>query len=288
MLLSKTVILKWNSKIKKHYESLGYTYTKMKDEFEVNVSDLTSGSAAIVDVECDYCHIKYQKIWSHYLIENCNSHIHKDCCDKCKKYKCQESNMDKYGVKSVLSLSEIKNKIASTNLEKYGAENPFSNEEIKVKIRETNLEKYGCDFYTQTEEYKQRAIKTCTAKYGVPYFIMTQRFVGEDNPRWKGGVEYHRRERATYEYRHWRKNVFNRDKYMCQCCGDKSLKGHPVKLIAHHIYNWKDNIDKRYDVDNGITLCEDCHLMFHIIYGKRNNTPSQLKDFLFEYGKKVC
>ncbi|OQA50346.1 MAG: hypothetical protein BWY47_00589 [Bacteroidetes bacterium ADurb.Bin302] len=181
MLLSKTVILKWNSKIKKHYESLGYTYTKMKDEFEVNVSDLTRGSAVIVDVECDYCHTKYQKEWNHYLTENRNSYIHKDCCGKCKKYKCQESNMDKYGVKSVLSLSEIKNKIASTNLEKYGVENPFSNEEIKAKIKETNFEKYGCNSYTQTEEYKQRVVKTCIAKYGVPYFVMTQRFVGEDS-----------------------------------------------------------------------------------------------------------
>ena len=159
MLLSKTVILKWNSKIKKHYESLGYTYTKMKDEFEVNVSDLTRGSAVIVDVECDYCHTKYQKVWNRYLTENRNSHIHKDCCNKCKKYKCQESNMDKYGVKSVLSLSEIKNKIALTNLEKYGAENPFSNEEIKAKIRETNFEKYGCDSYTKSQSDDKYVIK---------------------------------------------------------------------------------------------------------------------------------
>lgn len=288
MLLSKTVTLKWNSKIKKYYESLGYHYTKMKDEFEVNVDDLTQGSSAIVDVECDYCHMVYQKSWAHYLIENKHSNIHKDCCNKCKKYKCQESVMDKYGVKSVLSLTEIKNQISSTNLEKYGFENPFANETVKNKIKQTTLQKYGCESYTQTEEYKQRAMETCIKKYGVPYFIMTQRFFGEDSPRWKGGVAQQRNERATYEYREWRKWVFDRDNYTCKCCGDKSHKKHPVKLIAHHIYNWKDNPDKRYDINNGITLCEDCHLMFHILFGKKDNNLLQLNEFLLEYGKKIC
>lgn len=68
----------------------------------------------------------------------------------------------------------------------------------------------------------------------------------------------------------------------------KATKKHPVKLIAHHIYNWKDNPDKRYDIDNGITLCEDCHLMFHILFGKKDNNLLQLNEFLLEYGKKIC
>ena len=41
MLLTKYVTLKWNSKIYKHYVDLGYTYTKMNDEFEVYIDDLT-------------------------------------------------------------------------------------------------------------------------------------------------------------------------------------------------------------------------------------------------------
>ena len=48
MLISKTAFVKWNSKNKKHYVDLGYTFTKMGDEFEVNVEDLTSGSYAMV------------------------------------------------------------------------------------------------------------------------------------------------------------------------------------------------------------------------------------------------
>ena len=39
-LIIKTVKIKWNSRIKKHYEELGYVYTKMGEEFEVKIEDL--------------------------------------------------------------------------------------------------------------------------------------------------------------------------------------------------------------------------------------------------------
>ena len=41
-----------------------------------------------------------------------------------------------------------------------------------------------------------------------------------------------------------------------------------------------DNIDKYLDIDNGITFCEICHLLFHNIYGRRNTTKEQLIDFI--------
>lgn len=288
MLITKTVMIKWNSKIKKHYVDLGYEFTKMKDNFAVNVNDLTDGSAAMVDVECDYCKNVYQKHWCNYILENKKSLIHKDCCKLCRKKKIQESSMTKYGVPSVFCLDEVKNKIKETNLEKYGCENPFESEEIKSKIANTNIKKYGVRVPTQNPEIYEKVIQTCLEKYGVKSFVMTQIKYGEDNPCWKGGVEYHRNERATREYIDWRKQVFSKNQYTCQCCGDKSGKGHSVRIEAHHIFNWNDNINLRYDVSNGITLCRDCHIVFHMIYGKENNTDLQLKEFLFEYGKKIC
>lgn len=69
MLLSKYVSLNWNSKIKKRYVDLGYSFTKMKESFEVKVEDLTDGSAVIVDVKCDYCGKEYKKVWNHYAAE---------------------------------------------------------------------------------------------------------------------------------------------------------------------------------------------------------------------------
>ena len=60
--------------------------------------------------------------------------------------------------------------------------------------------------------------------------------------------------RLSPEYREWRVAVFERDQYACQACGLTS-----TILNAHHIEPWAVNESRRYDVENGITLCVLCH-----------------------------
>ncbi len=60
--------------------------------------------------------------------------------------------------------------------------------------------------------------------------------------------------RASKEYRDWRKAVYKRDNYTCQKC---NLMG--GKLHAHHIKSFHNYPKLRFDINNGITLCEDCH-----------------------------
>lgn len=108
---------------------------------------------------------------------------------------------------------------------------------------------------------------------------------GELSPTWKGGVTPENIiQRGRVEYRDWRKSVFERDEYTCQCC--KTIGGN---LRGHHILNFSDNEDLRFNVDNGITLCNKCHDFgqensFHSIYGGKNNTKEQLEEFL---GRKL-
>ncbi|MGX8833996.1 HNH endonuclease [Amedibacillus sp. YH-ame6] len=64
--------------------------------------------------------------------------------------------------------------------------------------------------------------------------------------------------RQTKEYKKWRKNVFERDNYICQDCNKKG-----GTLNAHHLKKFKDYPKLRYDVNNGITLCEKCHRRRH-------------------------
>lgn len=75
----------------------------------------------------------------------------------------------------------------------------------------------------------------------------------------------------------WRNEVYERDNYTCQCCGDS--KG--GNLNAHHInaYNWDK--EHRVDINNGICICSECHKEFHSIYGKGNNTWQQFREFLY-------
>ena len=64
--------------------------------------------------------------------------------------------------------------------------------------------------------------------------------------------------RGTPEYRKWKKAVFTRDNFTCQMCGNVG-----GALNAHHIKPYANFMELRYDVNNGITLCEECHKEIH-------------------------
>lgn len=64
--------------------------------------------------------------------------------------------------------------------------------------------------------------------------------------------------RNVPELRKWRKAVFERDNYTCDIC--HQIGG---RLNAHHLDCWAEYPDKRYDADNGITLCDDHHRKVH-------------------------
>lgn len=57
-------------------------------------------------------------------------------------------------------------------------------------------------------------------------------------------------------------DVAKRDKYKCVVCG--SCEGKTV----HHIFPWALHPELRYDKSNLVTMCKECHLQFHYIYGK--------------------
>jgi len=79
---------------------------------------------------------------------------------------------------------------------------------------------------------------------------------GENNHQWKGGTSTFRMMiRRSKEYKNWRKSVFKRDHYACVKCEIKS-KGN---LEAHHILPWSLYPNERFNIDNGMTLCIDCH-----------------------------
>lgn len=102
---------------------------------------------------------------------------------------------------------------------------------------------------------------------------------GKNHWNWKGGISDERTKLwNSGEYNEWRKMVYERDNYTCQKCGDNSGNN----LIPHHLEGFADYPKLRFDINNGITLCKNCHTYFHSKYSTHHNTKEQLKEFLNE------
>ena len=81
---------------------------------------------------------------------------------------------------------------------------------------------------------------------------------GNKNPNFKHGryCDLKRNRISQYytvKYQQWRKAILKRDNFKCVECGSQE------KLNSHHIEPIRINVEKFYDVDNGITLCAKCH-----------------------------
>lgn len=86
--------------------------------------------------------------------------------------------------------------------------------------------------------------------------IAHKKLIGSLSPRWKGDlVNKHVRIRNSQEYKLWRKAVYERDNYTCIWCGDN--RG--GNLEADHIKPFSLYPELRFAIDNGRTLCKDCH-----------------------------
>lgn len=85
-------------------------------------------------------------------------------------------------------------------------------------------------------------------------------YVGEKSVLWKGGITpINHKIRNSLEYRLWRESVFERDDWTCIFCGARSGKGNTVTLHADHIKPFALFPELRFSIDNGRTLCADCH-----------------------------
>lgn len=100
----------------------------------------------------------------------------------------------------------------------------------------------------QTEEAKN---KIRLARINKPRMELR----GKNNPNWRGGSTLLSFSiRHSLEYKIWRRAVFERDNYTCIWCG--KIGG---KLNADHIKPFALFPELRFAIDNGRTLCVDCH-----------------------------
>lgn len=302
-----------------YYKSIGYDVPKHLVKFKVKAYDLKPSSILKFKVECDWCGEKFQVRRDAYekrknkfadLCTGCTNRITIDLHRK----KTIEEIRKVFIENNCTLLSEyyINNRQRLVFIAQCGHRNESnlhnfmsgqsrlckecSNENRKnvQKLNYDYVYKYFKDYcctllsteYINAHQYLHY-ICICGNEYWTDWHHFKQgnrciqckinNATGENSPSWKPNLtdEYRITKRIFPEYREWRINVYRKDNYTCQCCGQIGYD-----LNAHHIRNFADNPKLITELSNGITLCDNCHMAFHKVYGKTKNSREQLDEFI--------
>lgn len=235
----------WSLRSKHVYESLGYTFTKFGDKITIPTEHLSLGSNIRVRIICPDCREVRSAIFGSVSLRQTT------VCDRCSRARRAKNLIGKrYGRWLVVK-----------HCGKY------------VDGSHSWLCRCDCG--------NERIIPTCNLVSGASvscgcYHI--ERISGENHYRYNDSLMDEAREstRDTTENIYWRYKIKELAKFICQACGD----GRGGNLVAHHLDSWSAFPGKRYDIDNGVCLCEECHKCFHHYYGFGNNTKQQYGEWI--------
>lgn len=121
----------------------------------------------------------------------------------------------------------------------------------------------------ETSQINYPSCINCSAKTGDYKSIMCKNcYKGALHKSWKGGISTtYSLIRTMPENRQWIKQCMYRDDYKCQECGsDKKLEVHHIESFAKLVkknqitsVNEAKNCLELWNIENGMTLCQDCH-----------------------------
>jgi len=225
-----------------------------------------------IEVVCEYCKNNFYKTKSVFM--NANHHL---CSKKClyawlptyrkskTEYlikKCKHCNID-------ILKSKAQFNCKYKNITYCSRECSFKHGKGGFKPQTKQCK--NCNLYFTIYKRNDRHIMFCSTKCrienipkGIKHFNYNIELSEEDRDR----------NRSSSKNTIFREAVLARDSFKCQVCFINSNN-----LNVHHIENYSSCKDKRYLVNNGITLCYKCHKGFHSKYGVVNNNILQLQEF---------
>lgn len=174
LILDQKIEVRWHGNNRKHYESLGYSFTNYGDVFLVNVEDLPLKSHSLIKAQCDFCGIVFHIAKYNYIRNQKNNPL--IACEDCRTVKSKQTLQTKYGVDSPMKIDEVKRRVEETCLQKYGHKSCFGNAEIYSKGRATMLERYGSEHALKVDDFLAKAQDTCYERYGTCNVMQSQEF----------------------------------------------------------------------------------------------------------------
>lgn len=250
---------------------------------------------------CEYCEKEFKtgKKEARFCSRKCSSKTQENRvnthCDVCnKEITLKESVYNKY--KNHYCSVECKTK---GNSQYKGKNNPqYKRVKIKcsccgiefevVPSRLDNKKDIYCSLECKAKGYSNKYSKENHPMWGKHHTEETinrissghiGRFVGSKSGRFNPTLTDEQRIKNTsrhsdMKYIKWYKAVMRKYNYTCVICNKKG-----GDIVAHHLegFNWCENL--RYDVNNGVILCDNCHKDFHSKYGYGNNTNEQFEEY---------
>lgn len=139
---------------------------------------------------CEICGKQFEYTYLTKDRRTCGS---EDCVQKLR----ESTNESLFGVKNVMQLEDVKERLKSTNQIRYGVDWPGQSAEIRGKMSdslerrfgrrfpsqipecrekfESTMEsKYGGKYTMNSEELRKKVVSTMLKKYNVPYYCMTE------------------------------------------------------------------------------------------------------------------
>ena len=149
--------------------------------------------------------------------------------------------------------------------DQHGSKNPFYGKkhtpETKEKMRLARLGKMPSNIEQLIHPSKEQEEKRRNSLRKFRPTMETRKKLSElhkgaKSYLWRGGItEKNHAIRSSMDYRIWREAVFARDNWTCQQCNQRGKK-----LNADHIKPFASYPELRFAIDNGRTLCKDCHM----------------------------
>jgi hypothetical protein len=210
------------------------------------------GDVAMANCRCD-CG-RHRKVSSRHIgtVKHCGHHPHAESFKHLNRSKDMAGR--RFGRLLVLSRVENNDRGSAMFLCRCdcGAEKVVAG--YKLRVTDPKLRTHSCGCYNKEVRPK-----------------------GRDHYKWDDSLTDEDRAKKHRGDEEFRVAVFERDGYVCQVCA--AMGG---VLNAHHKDNWRDFPEERFDPDNGITLCEECHQKFHKDCGYKHNTAAQFVKWLGE------
>lgn len=221
-------------------------------------------------VSCFRCGVSIYK--SGYYLKNQNSFY---CSKKCRNFseikKCELCNKLFY----VKRCRIIKNKNIFCSHKCYGKWKIINFKNNPELIEKIILQTTGVK---QSEEtVKKRILKNIGKKRTPEQRLRIKMAIpnGSLSSGWKGGISsFTYRLRRCVKMKDWRMSIFERDNWTCNKCGVRggNLQAHHIKQFSeiikeNNIFSFESGLlcQHLWDINNGLTLCIDCHKKIPVI-----------------------